>query len=242
MAKPRRLVQVLPVGSVTRPRRLRVPGQRNLPTVYLHLAAHAGGNRTHRRRRRDRSARLARDVSLHRSACGPVCFHERSSGAQRPLSHLRALETSFDVRHDDEYIRRDRRLNEDGALMKHSLLFCAVFVGPILVCRAQYAAAGPNDYQSGLIERVGDCCPCPPTATDQQCFMQCNAMLPRCTPPAPRAPVQRNSGPLENTCCYSNQRVAMSRSAPHGSPCRMLMYNHVERQSYWVTGRVCPAI
>jgi hypothetical protein len=126
--------------------------------------------------------------------------------------------------------------------MRYSKIILTACVGLLLACHAPYAAAGQNGDQSGFVERVQNCCPCPPTASDQQCFMQCNAMLPRCTPPAARAPQQRNSGPLENTCCYYNQRAAMNRVAPHGSPCRMSIYNHVERQSYWVTGHVCPAI
>jgi hypothetical protein len=140
---------------------------------------------------------------------------------------------------DQRTMSREIRVSR---LMKYSLLLCAVCVGLLLVSQAQNVAAGEIGDQSGFIERVQDCCNCPPTASDQQCFIQCNAMLPRCTPPAPRAPVQSNRGPLENTCCYYNQRAAMSRLAPHGSPCRMSIYNHVERQSYWVTGRVCPAI
>jgi len=42
-----------------------------------------------------------------------------------------------------------------------------------------------------------NCCPCPPTASDQQCFVECNSMLPRCvaSAPQPRAKPQPKQCP-----------------------------------------------
>jgi hypothetical protein len=40
-----------------------------------------------------------------------------------------------------------------------------------------------------------DCCDCAPTASDQQCFMQCNAMIPRCRPAAPRQALPAQAAP-----------------------------------------------
>ena len=70
---------------------------------------------------------------------------------------------------------------------------------------------GSWDRVGGMCRMAANnCCDCPPTATDQQCFLQCNALIPRCRAPAPRAvpqptynqrPSQTCSTALTGFCC-----------------------------------------
>jgi len=56
---------------------------------------------------------------------------------------------------------------------------------------ATAVVATPDASGSGVAPRMAqNCCPCPPTASDQQCFAECNAMLPRCTASAPQPRAQ----------------------------------------------------
>jgi hypothetical protein len=55
-----------------------------------------------------------------------------------------------------------------------------------------------------------DCCDCDPTASDAQCFAQCNAMLPRCRPPAPRgAEPALRPGPRDRALQKRSDRILL---------------------------------
>lgn len=97
-----------------------------------------------------------------------------------------------------------------------------------------------------LMPADDNCCNCAPTDSDQQCFLECNAMLPRCRPAAPRsarpssnASNPNPNGPITGFCCYGNVRKFMSPMLPLGAQCRMSVYNWGLRETYWVTGRAC---
>ncbi|MGH7905570.1 MAG: hypothetical protein ACREP6_02990, partial [Candidatus Binataceae bacterium] len=67
--------------------------------------------------------------------------------------------------------------------MKPGKVLIAVYFTLSLIA----AAAARSAAQDSLQPIAQNCCDCPPTATDQQCFLQCNAILARCTAPARRA-------------------------------------------------------
>lgn len=94
-----------------------------------------------------------------------------------------------------------------------------------------------------------NCCDCPPTASDQQCFAQCNAIIPRCRPAAarpsrPPAPVHsrtsRCTSALTGFCCAGNLRYY---SAPSqglicpGDPCYLMVRRWPNYLRY--SGRGC---
>jgi hypothetical protein len=63
---------------------------------------------------------------------------------------------------------------------------------------------------------LADCCDCAPTASDQQCFMQCNAVLPRCRPAAPRKTVQPGNGQSNVEMVYRCEKWrATTDDVPH---------------------------
>jgi hypothetical protein len=95
-------------------------------------------------------------------------------------------------------------------------LFLFVFVFCLF---AGLAAAQDQGVQ--LVQN--NCCNCDPHDTDMQCFMDCNAELPRCRPPAPRPLVQQRSA-FTNYCCaegrvYSWHSQYGSKAWIVGGPC-----------------------
>jgi hypothetical protein len=123
--------------------------------------------------------------------------------------------------------------------LKISILAAALVALTLAWGGALNASESHIDLQDGFIEPVQACCNCDPRASDMQCFAECNAMLPRCRPPAPRAPTQAARGPMVGVCCYGMERAGLSRRAPLGTLCTMPFYDHAVRETKWVTGRAC---
>lgn len=101
----------------------------------------------------------------------------------------------------------------------------------------EWSASSTESKLQFLYPVQQDCCDCDPTASDAQCFAQCNAMLPRCRPPAPRAPSPPSApapatalckSALTGFCCAGNLRYY---SAPSqglicpGAPCYLIVRN-----------------
>jgi hypothetical protein len=81
-----------------------------------------------------------------------------------------------------------------------------------------------------------NCCNCNPRDTDMQCFMECNADLPRCRPAAPRsAPVPQ--GPIWSPyCCAGGRKWSWhsqygSKKYLVGAPCQV---------NFFLAGVGCP--
>jgi len=93
-----------------------------------------------------------------------------------------------------------------GVLMAAVLQSLPAVAGP--------AATGSNLERENAVQQVGDnCCDCAPSASDQECFAECNAMLPRCRPAAPRPHAttpSRQSAPAQSgsASCPQYNRVA----------------------------------
>lgn len=54
------------------------------------------------------------------------------------------------------------------------------------------------------------CCNCDPHDSDMQCFMECNADLPRCQAPAPRPPALQRPA-YTPYCCAGGRKVSLYR-------------------------------
>lgn len=82
---------------------------------------------------------------------------------------------------------------------------------PILLAITIFLFAGiahAGDHNVQLAQN--SCCNCDPHDSDMQCFMECNAELPRCQAPAPRpAPIQRQA--ITPYCCAGGRKVALFR-------------------------------
>jgi hypothetical protein len=67
-----------------------------------------------------------------------------------------------------------------------------------------------------------NCCNCDPTASDQACFAQCNAMLPRCRPAAQRPASPPPKQTMTYYCCYYGAyrlRYRIQVPVPLGAHC-----------------------
>jgi hypothetical protein len=73
------------------------------------------------------------------------------------------------------------------------IVAATALVAPLL------ATASPYSYANAYERIATSCCPCPPGASDQQCFLQCNALLPRCHAPTVRYVVPPSSAPRTTT-------------------------------------------
>jgi hypothetical protein len=75
----------------------------------------------------------------------------------------------------------------------------------------------------GSEERVAqNCCDCDPTASDQACFAQCNAMLPRCRAAAPRPAAPPPQQTMTFYCCNNvayRERYRIRVAVPLGAHC-----------------------
>lgn len=98
---------------------------------------------------------------------------------------------------------------------------------------------------SGFVERVQDCCNCAPTDSDMQCFAECNAMLPRCRPPAPRAASPRAAGigcrsAPTSFCCAGSPHIYYSHLATPlcpGAPCTVTAW--IYGKNHFLSGFAC---
>ena len=111
-------------------------------------------------------------------------------------------------------------------------------------------ALSADSSQSGraLLYLAGnDCCDCAPSASDAQCFAQCNALIPRCRPPAPRQAAPQRRGPqdcdtaLTGFCCGNGYRTY---SGPNqglmcpGYPCTVVVWHQIGGWQYFA-GQAC---
>ena len=139
-------------------------------------------------------------------------------------------------------------------LCKITIIALAVVTGTFSALIRSAAANDVNDLvwrsglsteDSGFIKRIQDCCNCAPTDSDMQCFAECNAMLPRCRPPAPRAANPRTAGvacrsALTSYCCAGSPHIYYSRLATPlcpGAACTVTAW--IYGKNHFLSGFAC---
>ena len=86
-----------------------------------------------------------------------------------------------------------RRVSFMKKAIRIFIVAATALVAPLLATASPY-------YHANAYERIAtSCCPCPPGASDQQCFLQCNALLPRCQAPTARYVVPPSLAPRTTT-------------------------------------------
>lgn len=89
-----------------------------------------------------------------------------------------------------------------------------------------WSADPPETRIAFFLPADDNCCDCPPAATDQQCFAQCNALLPRCQAAAPPPSAQRAPSGCEvatHFCCAGSFRSPQRYAVCLGAPCRAIV-------------------
>jgi hypothetical protein len=89
-----------------------------------------------------------------------------------------------------------------------------------LICVAAHEQSTVSAANLGFSTTASDCCDCDPTASDQACFAQCNAMLPRCRAAAPRPAAPPPKQVMTFYCCNAlSQRYRIRVAVPLGAHC-----------------------